>query len=172
MGANCSLKSIRARCFSKASPREWLRPSILPGERAGKSDGSPRSVLSINNDITAQKKLETQLLRAQRLESIGTLASGVAHDLNNILTPILVCTEVLRQHPSPEDGSSAISLIEESARRGAGIVKQVLTFARGIEGERVLINPGPLLDEIIDIARKTFPKSTGITGSYHEETRS
>ena len=55
-------------------------------------DGTPRSVLSINNDITEQKKLETQLLRAQRLESIGTLASGVAHDLNNILTPILVCS--------------------------------------------------------------------------------
>ena len=134
------------------------------------SDGSPRSVLSINNDITAQKKLETQLLRAQRLESIGTLASGVAHDLNNILTPILVCTEVLRQHPSLEDASSAISLIEESARRGAGIVKQVLTFARGIEGERVLINPGHLIDEIIDIARKTFPKSIDISGSYPEES--
>ncbi len=60
------------------------------------SDGSPRSVLSINHDITEQTKLKTQLLRSQRLESIGTLASGVAHDLNNILTPILICSEVLR----------------------------------------------------------------------------
>lgn len=132
-------------------------------------DGSPRSVLSINNDITEQKKLETQLLRAQRLESIGTLASGVAHDLNNILTPILICTEILREHPSPADASSTISLIEESARRGAGIVKQVLTFARGVEGERVLINPGHLIDEMIDIARKTFPKSIDINGRYPEE---
>lgn len=132
-------------------------------------DGSPRSVLSINNDITEQKKLETQLLRAQRLESIGTLASGVAHDLNNVLTPILMCAEVLRLDPSDKDRASSIMLIEESARRGAGIVKQVLTFARGIEGERVLINPSHLIDEIVDIARKTFPKSIDISGRYPDE---
>ena len=132
-------------------------------------DGSPRSVLSINNDISEQKRLETQLLRAQRLESIGTLASGVAHDLNNILTPILVCTEILRDRPNLEDASATISLIEESARRGAGIVKQVLTFARGVEGERVLINPGHLIDEMVDIARKTFPKSVDVNGRYPEE---
>ena len=67
------------------------------------SDGSPRSVMGINTDITEKKKLETQLLRAQRLESIGTLASGVAHDLNNILTPILMCAEVLKGNPDPQD---------------------------------------------------------------------
>ncbi len=132
-------------------------------------DGSPRSVMSINNDITAQKKLETQLLRAQRLESIGTLASGVAHDLNNILTPILMCAEVLRNNPDPADIHPAISLIEDSARRGAGVVKQVLTFARGVEGERVLIKPSHLIEEMVDIAQKTFPKSVDVTSRYPEE---
>jgi PAS domain S-box-containing protein len=132
-------------------------------------DGSPRSVMSINHDITAQKKLETQLLRAQRLESIGTLASGVAHDLNNILTPILMCVEVLRHNSDPADAQSAISLIEDSARRGAGVVKQVLTFARGVEGERVLINPSHLIEEMVDIARKTFPKSIEVTSRYPED---
>jgi PAS domain S-box-containing protein len=133
------------------------------------SDGSPRSVMSINNDITEQKKLESQLLRAQRLESIGTLASGVAHDLNNVLTPILMCAEVLRTNADPGDTESAISLIEESARRGAGIIKQVLTFARGVEGERVLINPSHLLEEMADIARKTFPKAIEISSRYPED---
>ncbi len=132
-------------------------------------DGSPRSVMSINHDITAQKKLETQLLRAQRLESIGTLASGVAHDLNNILTPILMCAEVLRTNSDPADAQSAISLIEESARRGAGVVKQVLTFARGVEGERVLIKPSHLVEEMVDIARKTFPKSVEVSSRYPED---
>src|SRR5205823_910114 len=132
------------------------------------SDGTPRSVLSINNDITEQKKLEMQLLRAQRLESIGTLASGVAHDLNNILTPILMCAQTLRDDIAAGDRQSAISLIEESAQRGASIVKQVLTFARGIEGERVLIKPNHLIEEMIDIARKTFPKSVEIRGQYPE----
>jgi PAS domain S-box-containing protein len=133
------------------------------------SDGTPRSVLSINNDITEQKNLEMQLLRAQRLESIGTLASGVAHDLNNILTPILMCAQVLRDNLSEEDRQSAISLIEESAQRGAGVVKQMLTFARGVEGERVLIKPSHLIEEMVDIARKTFPKSIDISSRYPDD---
>jgi two-component system cell cycle sensor histidine kinase/response regulator CckA len=72
-------------------------------------DGTPRSILSINNDITERKRLESQLLRAQRLESIGTLASGVAHDLNNILTPILICTEVLRERVTDEESEKTLS---------------------------------------------------------------
>ena len=132
-------------------------------------DGTPRAVLSIGTDITEKKKLETQLLRAQRLESIGTLASGVAHDLNNILTPILMCSEALRHDPAPEDIPSTISLIEESARRGASIVKQVLTFARGVEGERVLIKPSHLIEEMVDIAHKTFPKVIDINARYPED---
>jgi nitrogen-specific signal transduction histidine kinase/CheY-like chemotaxis protein len=132
-------------------------------------DGTPRSALLINTDITEHKKLEMQLLRAQRLESIGTLASGVAHDLNNILTPILMCAQTLRGDLADEDRQSAISLIEESAQRGASVVKQVLTFARGIEGERVLVNPSHLIEEMIDIVRKTFPKSIEIIGRYPKD---
>jgi PAS domain S-box-containing protein len=132
-------------------------------------DGSPRSVLIINNDITEQKKLESQLLRSQRLESIGTLASGVAHDLNNILTPILVCAQTLQGGPSVKDVKALGSLMELSARRGASIVKQVLTFARGVEGKRVSIKPTHLIEEMTDIARKTFPKSIEITSRYRED---
>jgi two-component system, cell cycle sensor histidine kinase and response regulator CckA len=132
-------------------------------------DGTPRAVLGINSDVTEQKNLEMQLLRAQRLESIGTLASGVAHDLNNILTPILMCAQTLREELVEEDRQSALSLIEESARRGAVVVKQVLTFARGIEGERVLIKPSHLIEEMVDIARKTFPKSIEISSRYPED---
>jgi two-component system, cell cycle sensor histidine kinase and response regulator CckA len=131
-------------------------------------DGTPRSVLSINTDVTEQKKLEMQLLRAQRLESIGTLAGGVAHDLNNVLGPILMGAESLRSNATGEHAAAMISLIEESARRGSSIVKQVLTFARGVEGERVLINPRHLIDEMVEIARKTFPKSIEVTGQYPE----
>jgi PAS domain S-box-containing protein len=132
-------------------------------------DGTPRSVLGIGTDVTEQKNLEMQLLRAQRLESIGTLASGVAHDLNNILTPIMMCAQTLRDELSEEDRQSALSLIEESAQRGAGVVKQVLTFARGVEGERVLIKPNHLIEEMVDIARKTFPKSIEVSSRYPED---
>jgi PAS domain S-box-containing protein len=130
---------------------------------------APKSILIINTDITEQKKLETHLLRAQRLESIGTLASGVAHDLNNILSPILMCAEVLKGNPMREDLLALVSMIEESAKRGANIVKQVLTFARGIEGERVAIKPSHLIQEMIDIAQKTFPKSIEVSSRYSED---
>ena len=129
-------------------------------------DGSPRSVLSIYTDVTEKKKLEAQLLRAQRLESIGTLASGVAHDLNNILTPILICAQTIREGVSTEDLESAIALIESSAKRGASVVKQVLTFARGVEGERVVINPAHLVEEMIDIAQNTFPRTIEIRSKH------
>ena len=130
---------------------------------------APKSILIINTDITEQRKLETHLLRAQRLESIGTLASGVAHDLNNILSPILMCAEVLKGNPMREDVPALVSMIEESAKRGANVVKQVFTFARGIEGERVMIKPSHLIQEMIDIAQQTFPKSIEMSSRYPED---
>ena len=132
-------------------------------------DGTPRSLLGINTDVTEQKKLEVQLMRAQRLENIGTLASGVAHDLNNILTPILMCSQTLRDDLNAEDRESAISLIEASGQRGANVVKQMLTFARGVDGERVLIKSCHLIEEMVDIAKRTFPKSIEITSRCSEE---
>ena len=121
----------------------------------------PKSVLMINSDITETKKLESQFLRAQRLESIGTLASGIAHDLNNILSPILMATGILRGSVRPED-QQMVQIIEGSAERGAGIVKQVLTFARGVEGERVLLQPKHLLTEMVKVMVQTFPKNIDI----------
>ncbi len=126
-------------------------------------DGTPLSVLFINTDVTEQKDLETQLLRAQRLESIGTLASGVAHDLNNILTPILTSAAILKADPLQKDLPTLASMDEESALRGASVVKQVLSFARGIEGKRVVIKASHLVDEMVDIARTAFPKSIEFT---------
>jgi two-component system cell cycle sensor histidine kinase/response regulator CckA len=122
-------------------------------------DGTPRSVLGINTDVTEQKKLEKHLLRTQRLESIGTLASGVAHDLNNILVPILMAAPILRGDPSRKESENFLNIIESSAQRGADIVKQVLTFARGADGDRVLLQPIYLLEEIAKIAKETFPKT-------------
>jgi hypothetical protein len=112
-------------------------------------------------DITGQRQVEQQLLRSQRMESIGTLASGVAHDLNNILAPILMSATILGDQLAPENREMA-RIIEQSAQRGADIVKQVLTFARGIEGERIPLQPRHLIKEIEQIARETFPRSIAI----------
>ncbi len=125
----------------------------------------PRAVLLISTDVSEAKKYEGQFLRAQRLESLGTLASGIAHDLNNILSPILMATGILRQSLGPED-QQMLHIIEGSAERGAGIVKQVLTFARGAEGERVLLQPKHLVTEMTKVMVQTFPQNIDIQTNF------
>jgi PAS domain S-box-containing protein len=130
------------------------------------AQGAPKSALVINFDLTGQKQLEEQLLRAQRIESIGTLASGVAHDLNNILSPILMGAPLLRGDLPPALREQIVTSIELSAQRGADIVGQVLTFARGVEGQRLLVQPAHLVDEMVKIAQETFPKSITVSSRY------
>ncbi|MEO5717506.1 MAG: PAS domain S-box protein, partial [Chthoniobacterales bacterium] len=132
--------------------------------------GEPESILVIHTDITEQKKLETQFLRSQRLESIGTLAAGVAHDLNNILSPILLVAPLLRGgNVEGEEKEALLALVQASAERGANLVKQMLTFARGADGERVLVQPSHLIEEVAKIAGQTFPKSITIRTKYPQD---
>ncbi|MDQ6623991.1 MAG: PAS domain S-box protein [Verrucomicrobiota bacterium] len=132
-------------------------------------EGRPQSILVIHTDITEQKKLEAQFLRSQRLESIGTLAAGVAHDLNNILAPILLVAPLLRGKLSATDKEELLNLVQASAERGASVVKQMLTFARGADGERVLLQPMYLLQEVAKIAEQTFPKTIAIATHYPQD---
>jgi len=121
--------------------------------------GDPSAVLIVNTDVTEQKKLEAQFLRAQRMESIGTLAGGIAHDLNNVLSPVLMATHVLRMRSQDPGILKLVATLEASAQRGAGIVKQVLTFARGVQGERTSIHCKGLVEDMARIVRETFPKN-------------
>ncbi len=127
--------------------------------------GAPEAMLTIDRDITAQKQLEAQFLRAQRLESLGTLASGIAHDLNNVLTPILAIAQLLplKLPDLNEQNRSLLKVLEDSARRGADMVKQILTFTRGLEGDLAPLAIAPLLMELEAIVRSTFPKSIDIS---------
>ncbi|MDZ4402454.1 PAS domain S-box protein [Prosthecobacter sp.] len=121
--------------------------------------GRPKSILAINTDITEKKKLEQQYLRVQRMESIGTLAGGIAHDLNNVLAPILMSIELLRLTSRDERARSMLSTIETSAKRGADMVRQILFFARGVEGQRVMITPRQIIEEMQHLLQDTFPKN-------------
>lgn len=121
--------------------------------------GQPTSILVVNTDITEKKQLEAQFLRAQRLESVGTLASGIAHDLNNVLAPILMSVQLLKiKFPEPQH-QPLLKMLESNVKRGAALIKQVLSFARGIEGKRVTLQVKHLILEIEQIIRETFPKS-------------
>jgi len=126
------------------------------------NDGKAKSMLVINSDITEKKRLEAHFLRAQRMESIGTLAGGVAHDLNNVLTPIMLAVETLLSKPVDERTHHLLTMIESNAKRGGDMANQVLAFARGVEGERVMLEPRHLIKEIEKIARETFPRSIEI----------
>jgi two-component system, cell cycle sensor histidine kinase and response regulator CckA len=133
------------------------------------SDGKPKSILSINTNVTEKKKLEAQFLRAQRLESLGTLAGGIAHDLNNILAPILMSVQLLQMRLKDADSRELLKALQVNAERGADMVKQVLLFARGADGEQTMLQPKHLIKEILKILRDTLPKSIDLRFSMPED---
>ena len=124
--------------------------------------GQPNSILVINTDITEKKRMEAQFLRAQRMESIGTLAGGIAHDLNNVLSPILMAIDMLQLKTTDEASRKWLDVLRTNAERGGNMVRQVLSFARGVEGERVALQPKHLIKEIVKILGETLPKSIEI----------
>ena len=122
-------------------------------------EGRPDSILSIGTDITERKRIEAQFMRAQRMESVGTLAGGIAHDLNNILAPIMMAIDVLKERASDPQSKMILETIGGNSKRGAAIVRQLLSFARGMEGERIVVEPGDLVKNTETIIRDTFPKN-------------
>jgi PAS domain S-box-containing protein len=121
-----------------------------------------RAGLVLAMDVTDRRRFEKQFLRAQRMESIGTLAAGIAHDLNNLLMPIMMGVTLLKQYNPSQLGLRALDNIERSAIRGRDLVKQVLSFARGVEGSRVPINVGDVIREVRSIVESTFPKNVSL----------
>jgi signal transduction histidine kinase len=120
--------------------------------------GQPRARLSFLADVTEKKLLEKKFLRAQRLEAIGTLSGGIAHDLNNILAPMLLFAPFLKEKLTDPKDLELLTMIEQGAHRAANIIKQLLTFSRGIDGERGTVQTRHLLKEMIAIMRETFPR--------------
>ena len=119
----------------------------------------------IIRDVTEKKRLEGQFLRAQRMESIGTLAGGIAHDLNNVLSPILTAVELLQMRFTDESSQRLLNILHTNAVRGSEMIKQVLSFARGVEGQYALLGPKHLIKEITRILTDTLPKNIAITFS-------
>ena len=129
----------------------------------------PKAVLVINTDITEKKQLETNYFRAQRLESVGALAAGIAHDLNNILAPILMTGQMLHETVVDPKDRELLAIIETCAQRGADVVKQLLTFARGKPGARAALPVRHLLCEAFKLVRETFPKNIRLCNQVLKE---
>jgi PAS domain S-box-containing protein len=147
-------------CYHLQGQDRWLDVRLVP--LRGPRD-EVHAAMGIFRDITEKKRLEEQYLRAQRLESVGALASGIAHDLNNVLSPILMGLESLRDAVRDARSLELLDAMDASAQRGAAMVRQVLTFGRGLGGEREPLPLRPLLQELETIVGQTFPKSIHFT---------
>jgi len=130
----------------------WINARLI-------SYGGKKFICSVVRDVTEKKALEAHRLRAQRMESIGQLAGGIAHDLNNILGPIMINVELLQMKHRDRESQKILSSIASCAQRGADFVRQILDFSRGVEGQHQIIPPKYLLKEMEQMAREAFPKS-------------
>jgi PAS domain S-box-containing protein len=133
------------------------RWTLLRGDR-----DEPKSILVINADITERKRMEAEYFRTQRVETIGALAGGIAHDLNNALAPVLMGVDLLRQEPLSPAAARMLELMDKSAQRGSEMVKQILSFSRGVGGELAAVSVRNLVEEMTRMAEKTFPRSIKI----------
>ena len=121
--------------------------------------GKPKARLSIAVDITEKRQFEEQALRTQRVENLGMLAAGIAHDFNNALAPIVMAGPLLRMQVKDPIGLRMLDIVDQSAVRGAALVRQMLSFARGTIGDKTLLQASHILHEVLDLAVSTFPKS-------------
>ncbi len=117
----------------------------------------PASVLIVNTDITEKKEVAKHLLRSQRLESLGTLAGGIAHDLNNVLAPILLSVQILKMKFSDPDIQRVSDTVQSSAQRGAALVKQILTFAKGVDSDRQSLQLKHVIKDVKNMLSETLP---------------
>ncbi len=132
------------------------------GEVFHDADGNPVRMMGCHMDITERRQMHNQSLRTHRMEAIGSLSAGIAHDLNNILSPVLMASGVLRTLPLAPPDLEMVAMIEGSARRGAAIIRQLLTFSRGVEGERIPVQLQHLITETITLIGQTFPRNITI----------
>ena len=121
--------------------------------------GAPRATLVVSAEGGDTQRLESKLLRMQRLEGLGFLVSGIAHDLNNVLSPMVVALQTLRDEVQSQRGIRKLDLLDAAATRAAGLVRQVLTFAKGTEDERMLVQPARVMGEIEKMVREALPRT-------------
>ncbi|MBS0631513.1 MAG: PAS domain S-box protein [Verrucomicrobia bacterium] len=137
----------------------WIHDHAYP---IRDENGRVYRIVGVAQDITEQKKLQEQFLRAQRMEAIGTLAGGMAHDLNNILAPSLMVAGLLKaKYTDPKD-QQLLDMLETGSQRGANLIRQLLLFSRGISSAHVLVQLRHLIKEMGDMMRETFPRNIEI----------
>lgn len=152
-------------------PAIGRRTMILNARRLHQTDVDAQLILLAIEDLTERKKLEAQLLRTQRMESIGTLAGGIAHDLNNMMTPLMLSLQILKEKFKDEQSQKLLNILEQNSQRSADLIKQVLSFARGVEGERKPLQVTDTISEIEKVMKETFPRNIDIRADLPGDLR-
>ncbi|MGJ5629016.1 hybrid sensor histidine kinase/response regulator [Nostoc sp. CALU 1950] len=167
----CKLKNIQETLAESGSWQGELHQVTKEGKEiivasrwtlVNNDEGQAKSILIVNSDITEKKQLEAQFLRAQRMESLGTLASGIAHDLNNALTPMMMTVQLLEAKLPDEKSQQWLTIMETNVKRAADLVKQVLWFSRGSVGNFKTLHVRYLISEIENIVKQTFSRAIEI----------
>ncbi len=153
---------VSYRIRTRGGNEKWV---LDRGRAVPSGNASAVQLEGFISDVTERKLLESQVLHSQRLESIGTLAGGIAHDLNNIFAPIMMAGDLLADRMPDADSTQLIDAVAVSARRGAELVRQILLFARGLEGPRVSVGTAELFEELSSFLDSTFPKSIRVVRS-------
>jgi len=152
--------------FTKEQGTIWFDTMITP---LFNEQNEAIGTIGIARDITERKQIEEKFLRNQRMESLGSLAGGIAHDLNNILGPIMMSSSLLREDLPKQTLRELTAIIQEATQRATDIVSQLLTFARGAKGERKILKADVLLDQVEKMLKEILPKSITFTPSLPED---
>lgn len=144
----CRIEPFEAALALSASPGATVEVSVA---RLPASDGVLLEV--ILRDITERKQLEAQLYRSQRIELLGELASGIVHDVNNLLMAIMVNAELLEESASGADRNHGAA-IRQSAEQGIALLRRILMFARGGDQAMLPVDPAAVLHETASIVSK------------------
>ncbi len=145
---------LEAAIVTAKGRRAWVRAI---GEPMRDGTGAIVGVQGAIQDISDRKQLEQRILRSQRVESIATLTGGMAHDLNNVLSPILLSLELLRDDVTSEEALETLSTVEACAQRGSDMVRQVLSFARGVDTRSREVEISAVVRDAGRVVRDTFP---------------
>ena len=127
------------------------------------ADGLPEAIFAVNTDVTIRREQEARALRAQRMESLGTIAGGIAHDLNNVLTPLLMSVQLLADDETDTAKRATLAVIETSAKRGADMMRQILEYAEGVEGSRINVDVTQLARETEAFCTEALPSTIAVT---------